>query len=68
MSDVVSTESMTVIRDQHHNVINIGEWNYGIYTDDDGNEVVTNPLPAGSIVKTENVDTYSDNSRDTTQA
>lgn len=64
MSEIISTKSMTVIRDQNNNVINIGEWNYASYTDEDGNEVITNPLPAGSVISIESVHTYDDNSRE----
>jgi hypothetical protein len=30
-------------------VINIGEWDYQKYIDEDGNEVIGNPLPIGAI-------------------
>jgi hypothetical protein len=30
-------------------IINIGEWDYCITTDDEGSELVSNPLPDGAI-------------------
>jgi len=44
-------------------LINIGDWDYQIYTDNDGNEVIRNPLPDGTIEKEEEVITNEDGSR-----
>jgi hypothetical protein len=44
-------------------LINIGDWEYQITTDCDGNEVIGNPLPEGAIEKEEEVATNEDGSR-----
>lgn len=32
-------------------IINIGEWDYQKYTDEEGNEVIGNPLPEGVTIE-----------------
>ena len=44
-------------------LINIGDWEYQITTDRDGNEAIGNPLPEGAIEKEEEVVTNEDGSR-----
>lgn len=44
-----------VYRDSAGNVINIGEWDYIITHDEDGIEVINNPLPEGATYKDEEV-------------
>jgi hypothetical protein len=44
-------------------LINIGEWEYQISFDKNGNKVIANPLPEGAIEKDEEVVTNPDGSR-----
>jgi hypothetical protein len=44
-------------------LINIGDWDYKIYSDGEGNEVIGNPLPEGVVEKDEEVVTNEDGSR-----
>ena len=44
-------------------LINIGEWDYQIYNDGEGNQVIGNPLPEGTIEKDEEVVTNEDGSK-----
>jgi hypothetical protein len=44
-------------------LINVGEWDYKITTDLEGNEVICNPLPDGVVEKDEEVATNPDGSR-----
>lgn len=44
-------------------LINIGDWEYQITTDSEGNEIIGNPLPEGSVEKDEEVITNEDGSR-----
>ncbi|MEO9347970.1 hypothetical protein [Acinetobacter radioresistens] len=44
-----------VYRDKDGNVINIGEWDYIITCDEDNNEVINNPLPAGATFQDEEI-------------
>jgi hypothetical protein len=46
---------MKTIYDSNGTLINIGDWDYKITTDLEGNEVICNPLPAGVIEKDEEV-------------
>jgi len=58
---------MKTIYDSTGLLINIGEWDYKIITDDEGNEVIGNPLPEGAIYKDEEVITNEDGSRSVIQ-
>lgn len=53
----------TVIRDEMGLVINIGDWNYMVSRDDDGNEVINNPLPNNVTISNEDVIINEDGSR-----
>jgi hypothetical protein len=44
-------------------LINIGDWDYQIYIDSEGNEIIRNPLPDGVIEKDEEVIINEDKSR-----
>jgi hypothetical protein len=44
-------------------LINIGDWDFHITTDLEGNEIIGNPLPEGAIEKDEEVVTNEDGSR-----
>lgn len=44
-------------------LINIGDWDYHITTDLEGNEIIGNPIPEGAIEKDEEVVTNEDGSR-----
>ncbi len=46
-------------------LINIGEWDLNIFTDDRGVEVVRNPLPDGAYSKSMDVVVNDDGSRST---
>lgn len=52
--------TMKVIRNAAGDVINIGDWNYQIYVDDDGANVITNPMPVGATEANEDVGTRFD--------
>lgn len=54
---------LIVYRDKNGNVINIGEWNYMLTKDEDGLEIVNNPLPNGVTSKIEEVIINNDGSR-----
>jgi hypothetical protein len=47
----------------NNTLINIGDWDYKIYSDVDGKEIIGNPLPEGAIEKDEEVVTNPDGSR-----
>ncbi|MBP8005496.1 MAG: hypothetical protein KAZ18_01170 [Acinetobacter sp.] len=49
-----------VYRDSNGKVINIGEWNYMTTFDEDSNEVINNPIPAGSTFNDEEIRVLSD--------
>jgi hypothetical protein len=44
-------------------LINIGDWDFNITTDLEGNKIIGNPLPEGAIEKDEEVVTNEDGSR-----
>lgn len=46
---------LIVYRDENGNVINIGEWDYMITIDEDGNEIINNPLPMNITSEVEEV-------------
>ena len=52
-----------IIKDQDGNVINIGEWDYKIITDESGQEKITNPLPDGAYEEQAEIETLEDGSR-----
>jgi hypothetical protein len=58
---------MKTIYDSNGTLINIGDWDYKITTDEEGNEVIGNPLPAGAVEKDEEVVTNPDGSRSVVQ-
>lgn len=54
---------LPVYRDSNGKVINIGPWDFLIEKDDKGNDVITNPIPAGLTVTNENIVELQDGSR-----
>ena len=58
---------MKTIYDYNGKIINIGDWDYKITTDEEGNEVICNPLPDGAVERDEEVVTNSDGSRSVVQ-
>lgn len=54
-----------VFRDEFGKVINIGEWDYMISTDELGNEIANNPLPPNMTSTIEEVRINEDGSRST---
>lgn len=46
---------MKVIRDAGGKLINIGDWDYLASVDDDGFEVIHNPMPVGAVESDEEV-------------
>ncbi|MDP1369194.1 hypothetical protein Q8G42_00115 [Acinetobacter lwoffii] len=54
---------LIVYRDENGVVQNIGDWDYMITKDEDGLEIVNNPLPDGVTSKIEEVKINEDGSR-----
>lgn len=44
-------------------LINIGDWDYQIYINNEGNEIIRNPLPDGVIEKDEEIIINEDKSK-----
>jgi hypothetical protein len=58
---------MKTIYDSTGLLINIGDWDYKITTDEEGHEVIGNPFPAVAVEKDEEVTTNPDGSRSVVQ-